>query len=581
MKSILKNILLVVLTTAMLLTTTSCNKQDNSSGGGGGGGRGAEHDGSVGDGSGGGGGGGRGGEESELPGRSLLDIDCVILADFGTFITKHGGERAVTVVADQVKQVIETIMENPGNRIHLRFSGTPPSAIQIAPKNTNGNYGYQFSNDKKYLLDWVDNMIENHFMPKAKQTSPFLAEMWYDGEFRIATAALMSYSHYENQPGSNARENARKMVFVIGPGFTTNSNYYIKKQNYDTFYKEETEWFELNTKNLPKPFVNYEDYQETWYGMKSDTTMSRAAECLVEASNYAMFMHDIGISVYAIPVFIGLNNAFKDNEKDTARMIATKFMSVITNGDILDVGVPLIHDEPPLDETADNSNNGGGNNNNGGGNNNNGGGNNNNGGGNNNNGGGNNNDGGSNNNDDKNKKDPDFFNDGYPWRGIKLWIGLVNKRQYDDDYFKKLTEDFPKPGSVTGQWQGPPWNKRDSGPDVRVTGPDDPLAFMPLSLSLEKFGFTPVEKMIANVQGLTPSMLANGVVVSMYGAGAAHEDYKELQKMQTSYALLEFTAPSENGFYELRLYIGGDYNDDTLTLSVPFIVSNEITEDIE
>lgn len=108
------------------------------------------------------------------------------------------------------------------------------------------------------------------------------------------------------------------------------------------------------------------------------------------------------------------------------------------------------------------------------------------------------------------------------------------------------------------------------------------LAIMPVtaaaagsgSLSLDKASYEPNSEIIAAVSGITQQMVDDQAYVSIYRAGAAHSEYMSWHRPEAGSSQLGFTAPSELGAYEMRLYRKDyDYTDDSFVMSVPFTVS--------
>lgn len=109
------------------------------------------------------------------------------------------------------------------------------------------------------------------------------------------------------------------------------------------------------------------------------------------------------------------------------------------------------------------------------------------------------------------------------------------------------------------------------------------LALCPVTLmaadstvSLDKANYSPNEKILVTVKGITQQMVDDEAYVSIYKTGAGHDQYMDWQRPDTGDSELEFEAPPEPGSYEMRLYNKDhEYTDETFVMSVPFKVALE------
>jgi hypothetical protein len=78
-------------------------------------------------------------------------------------------------------------------------------------------------------------------------------------------------------------------------------------------------------------------------------------------------------------------------------------------------------------------------------------------------------------------------------------------------------------------------------------------------------------------------MVGNGAFIAIYDAGAQHSEFQQPKKYpRAARDTLEFTAPGDEGHYELRLYRQDNlYSAQTHVLSVPFVVVREAPASLE
>ena len=106
-----------------------------------------------------------------------------------------------------------------------------------------------------------------------------------------------------------------------------------------------------------------------------------------------------------------------------------------------------------------------------------------------------------------------------------------------------------------------------SAPQVQDTGQSGEY------LSIEKSVFSKGETITVTTTGITDEMEAADAFVAIYNAGAEHHEYRQYLYPQAGDDALDFTAPSADGKYELRLYRQDYvYTDDTFVESIPFAV---------
>lgn len=103
-----------------------------------------------------------------------------------------------------------------------------------------------------------------------------------------------------------------------------------------------------------------------------------------------------------------------------------------------------------------------------------------------------------------------------------------------------------------------------------------PVALMAADsvVSLDKAVYSPNEKIIVTVDGITQQMVDDEAYVSIYKEGAEHEDYMDWNRPDVGTSQMEFDAPADPGSYEMRLYRKDhEYTDETFVMSVPFKVT--------
>jgi len=92
-------------------------------------------------------------------------------------------------------------------------------------------------------------------------------------------------------------------------------------------------------------------------------------------------------------------------------------------------------------------------------------------------------------------------------------------------------------------------------------------------LSLDKAAYTAGETIAVTVKGISMKMIKEKAFVSIYKAGAKHDDYGSYQYPKEKESTLTFSAPNEGGDYEFRLFRqDGQYDDSTLVTKESFAV---------
>ena len=96
------------------------------------------------------------------------------------------------------------------------------------------------------------------------------------------------------------------------------------------------------------------------------------------------------------------------------------------------------------------------------------------------------------------------------------------------------------------------------------------------ALSLNKTSYAAGEKITVTVTGITEQMIKDEAWVSIFKAGSAHNAWGEYHKPQAATDTLTFTAPSESGSYEMRLYSKDHLSDygQVFVTQVSFTVGN-------
>ncbi|MDD2286379.1 MAG: hypothetical protein PHQ11_13400, partial [Paludibacter sp.] len=95
-----------------------------------------------------------------------------------------------------------------------------------------------------------------------------------------------------------------------------------------------------------------------------------------------------------------------------------------------------------------------------------------------------------------------------------------------------------------------------------------------IAISLSDTLFAPNEEIIVEVSGITEQMVKDEAYVSIYKEGAAHDDYMSWHRPTAGTSKLKFVAPSEPGYYEMRLYrIDHEYTDESFVTSISFQVA--------
>ena len=95
-----------------------------------------------------------------------------------------------------------------------------------------------------------------------------------------------------------------------------------------------------------------------------------------------------------------------------------------------------------------------------------------------------------------------------------------------------------------------------------------------IAISLNDTLFAPNEEIIVEVSGITEQMVKDEAYVSIYKEGAAHDDYMSWHRPTAGTSKLKFVAPSEPGYYEMRLYrIDHEYTDESFVTSISFQVA--------
>ena len=107
-------------------------------------------------------------------------------------------------------------------------------------------------------------------------------------------------------------------------------------------------------------------------------------------------------------------------------------------------------------------------------------------------------------------------------------------------------------------------------------------AFAAGGISLDKTTYAPKEKITVTATGITEQMIKDEAWVSIFKAGAAHNTWGEYHKPQASTDTLTFTAPSESGAYEMRLYSKDHLSDygQVFVTQVPFTVGATTTASV-
>jgi len=94
-----------------------------------------------------------------------------------------------------------------------------------------------------------------------------------------------------------------------------------------------------------------------------------------------------------------------------------------------------------------------------------------------------------------------------------------------------------------------------------------------VKLSLDKETYAAGEKITIAVSGVTEQMVNDRAFVSIYKAGAAHDEYGQFDYLPLGAGILLLDAPEEHGAYEMRIYSEDfEYRDETLVAKVPFTI---------
>ena len=96
-----------------------------------------------------------------------------------------------------------------------------------------------------------------------------------------------------------------------------------------------------------------------------------------------------------------------------------------------------------------------------------------------------------------------------------------------------------------------------------------------VKLSLDKPSYAAGGKITVAVSGVTEQMVNDRAFVSIYKAGAGHDEYGQFEYLQVGSGILLLDAPEEHGSYEMRLYSEDfEYRDETLIAKAPFTVGS-------
>ncbi|MGI5839851.1 MAG: S-layer homology domain-containing protein [bacterium] len=95
------------------------------------------------------------------------------------------------------------------------------------------------------------------------------------------------------------------------------------------------------------------------------------------------------------------------------------------------------------------------------------------------------------------------------------------------------------------------------------------------AISLNKTVYAPGERIIIEVSGITPQMVADDAFVSIYEAGAAHSEWGRYFYVKAGTSQVELPAPDDRGSYEMRLYRkDNEYTDETFVMNAAFRVGD-------
>lgn len=95
------------------------------------------------------------------------------------------------------------------------------------------------------------------------------------------------------------------------------------------------------------------------------------------------------------------------------------------------------------------------------------------------------------------------------------------------------------------------------------------------TISLNKTVYAAGERIVVNVSGITQQMVDDEAFVSIYKAGATHNEWGEYFYVEVGESQGELRAPDEKGSYEMRLYRKDhEYTDDTFVMKVAFQVGD-------
>jgi len=105
--------------------------------------------------------------------------------------------------------------------------------------------------------------------------------------------------------------------------------------------------------------------------------------------------------------------------------------------------------------------------------------------------------------------------------------------------------------------------------EIKVEGPTDD----DVEIELDKESYDPGEQITATVKGISGAMQSDRAFVGVYKAGAGHGEWGDYLYPSAGESQQVFTAPTEIGDFELRLYRkDGQYDDSTLVKSTSFSV---------
>ncbi|MDR0248760.1 MAG: DUF6273 domain-containing protein [Oscillospiraceae bacterium] len=298
---------------------------------------------------------------SDTPPSPSADITELGVLDVYIIMPRAEGEKTLDVAKEQAKAIIDKVMVNPLSTVGI--SGT-----------------YTIFTDPAAAREYIDGMQSSRG-PNASPPS---------GYSHVSGAVLNTewrMLHYRSDDRSDDVKDTKKIIYVLGSGiFGTR----MDEHSWNPAWKGSTTCYcgrnsqiwdaktmKYTTNDLG-PHPHYmgprEDYLYWWYNLyyvQFDLTMGLWYDCreLNCEVAYVKKLHEQGLTVYAIPIFIGLrqyhewklnqpgpvyypNERIENDRFGMELKLATKYLSLITNGDPYSPAAPAGY-KPNCEVTED------------------------------------------------------------------------------------------------------------------------------------------------------------------------------------------------------------------------------------